>query len=109
MRFIIHGAGAIGSLIGGHLAEGGAEVVLIARDAHAAAINKNGLLIKSREGARRVKNLSAVTRPSDIPPRIGDVLVLTVKSAQTAASVQSLREAFPEDTTVVCMQNGVRN
>jgi 2-dehydropantoate 2-reductase len=109
MRFIIHGAGAVGSFIGGNLAESGAEVVLIARESHVAAINKNGLLIKSRGGGRLVKSLSAVTHPSEISPRIGDVIILTVKSAQTAPSVQSLREAFPEDTTVVCMQNGVRN
>lgn len=109
MRFIIHGAGAVGSLIGGHLAESDAEVVLIARESHVEAINKNGLLIKSRDGDRVVKNLNAVTAPADISPRIGDVIVLTVKSAQTTASVQSLREAFPEDTTVVCLQNGVRN
>lgn len=109
MRFIIHGAGAIGSLIGARLAESDAEVVLIGRESHVAAINQNGLLIRSRGGDRVVKPLSAVTHPSAISPRIGDVIVITVKSAQTAASVQSLREVFPEDTTVVCMQNGVRN
>lgn len=109
MRFIIHGAGAIGSLIGARLAESDAEVVLIGRESHVAAINQNGLLIRSRGGDRVVKPLSAVTHPSVISPRIGDVIVITVKSAQTAASVQSLREVFPEDTTVVCMQNGVRN
>ncbi|MGH9768034.1 MAG: ketopantoate reductase family protein, partial [Blastocatellia bacterium] len=109
MRFIIHGAGAIGGVIGGRLAESGSEVVLIARDAHAAAIIRNGLLIKSRDGDRVVKSLSAVTHPRDLTPRIGDLIVLTVKSAQTSASVHSLREAFPEDTPVVCMQNGVRN
>ena len=54
MRFIIHGAGSIGSLIGGRLAESGAEVILIARHAHAAAINRGGLLIKSRAGERVV-------------------------------------------------------
>jgi len=109
MRFIIHGAGAVGSLIGGRLAENGAEVVLIARGAHTAAINRSGLLIKSRDGDRVVKNLSAGAHPHDISPRIGDVIIVTVKSAQTAASVQALREVFPEDTPVVCMQNGVRN
>jgi 2-dehydropantoate 2-reductase len=109
MRFIIHGAGAIGSLIGGRLAESDAEVVLIARYAHTTAINCRGLLIKSRDGKRVVNKLSAVTHPNDITPRAGDVIILTVKSSQTAASVQSLREAFPEDTPVICMQNGVRN
>jgi 2-dehydropantoate 2-reductase len=109
MRFVIHGAGAIGSLIGGSLAESDAEVVLIARSAHAAAINRRGLLIKSRDGERAVKRLCAVTHPHEITPLAGDVVILTVKSSQTAASVQSLREVFPEDTPVICMQNGVRN
>ncbi len=109
MRFIIHGAGSVGSLIGGCLAESGADVVLIARPAHAAAINHSGLLIKSRAGDRVVKNLRAVAHPREIAPSAGDVIILTVKSSQTAASVQSLRETFPEETPVVCMQNGVRN
>jgi 2-dehydropantoate 2-reductase len=109
MRFIIHGAGSIGSLIGGRLAESGAEVVLIARHAHAAAINRSGLLVKSRDGDRMVKALSAVSHPREITPGLGDVIILTVKSSQTAASIQSLRETFPEETPVVCMQNGVRN
>jgi 2-dehydropantoate 2-reductase len=109
MRFIIHGAGSIGSLIGGRLAESGAEAVLIARHAHAAAVNCGGLLVKSYAGDRLVKALSAVTHPREITPRIGDVVILTVKSSQTAASVQALRETFPEETSIVCMQNGVRN
>src|SRR5215468_9593650 len=109
MRFIIHGAGSISSLIGGRLAESGAEVVLIARHAHAAAINRGGLLVKSRDGDRVVKALSAVTHPREITPSLGDVIILTVKSSQSAASIQSLRETFPEETPLVCMQNGVRN
>src|SRR5215468_5000653 len=109
MRFVIHGAGAIGSLIGGRLSESGAEVALITRYAHAEAINRSGLLIQSREGDRMVKSLGAVTHPRDIAPSNGDVIILTVKSSQTASSVQALRETFPEETPVVCMQNGVRN
>src|SRR5262245_60110601 len=109
MRFIIHGAGAIGSVVGGKLAESGAEVILIAREAHAAAINCNGLHIKSRNGDWRIKNLRAVTEPTQIVPRAGDVVIITVKSGQTGDSVQHLRETFPEDTSIVCLQNGVRN
>jgi 2-dehydropantoate 2-reductase len=109
MRFIIHGAGSVGSLIGGRLAESGAEVILIARYAHAAAINRSGLLVKSRAGDRIVKCLRAVTHPRDITPSAGDVVILTVKSSRTAASIQSLRETFPEETPIICMQNGVRN
>jgi 2-dehydropantoate 2-reductase len=109
MRYIVHGAGAIGSLVGGMLAEGGAEVVLVARPEHAAAINGRGLSIRSRGGERQVKNLSAVTTPAEISPRSDDVILLTVKTAQTSASVQELREIFPEVTPIVCLQNAVRN
>jgi 2-dehydropantoate 2-reductase len=109
MRYIIHGAGAIGSLTGGMLAEGGSEVVLVARPAHAAAVNSAGLIIRSRSGERRVRGIAAVTSPSEIAPRPGDVIILTVKSAQTGASVQALREVFDEGTPIFCLQNGVRN
>ena len=108
MRFIIHGAGAVGSLVGGMLAESGAEVVLIARLVHAEAVNRRGLQIKSPKGDRVVQ-LTAVTSPGEIIPGADDVIFLTVKTAQTAASVQLLREVFPEETPVFCMQNGVRN
>ena len=109
MRFIIHGAGAIGSLVGGKLAQSGAEVILIARAAHAATINQKGLLIRTRDGDQVVKDLRAVLSPSEIKPQSGDVIILTVKTQQTAASVQSLRVNFPENTPIICMQNGVRN
>lgn len=108
MRFIIHGAGAIGSLVGAMLAESGADVVLIGRQTHVEAINQRGLQIKSPSGDR-VVSLTAVTSPHDIVPGTEDVIFLTVKCGQTAASVQALREVFPEDTPIFCLQNGVRN
>jgi 2-dehydropantoate 2-reductase len=110
MRFIIHGAGAIGSLTGGKLAASGAETVLIARASHADAINRAGLLLVTHEGEQRVTaNLSAVSRPSQLTPRPDDVILLAVKTAQTEDSVHLLRDAFGEETPVVCLQNAVRN
>ncbi len=109
MRFIIHGAGAVGSLVGGKLAESGCEVVLIGRTAHAETVNRQGLKIRSSKGDRVVKNLHAVTSPHDITPQPGDVILLTVKTIETSHSVQSLREVFPEETPIFCLQNGVRN
>jgi 2-dehydropantoate 2-reductase len=109
MRFIIHGAGAVGSLVGGKLAEGGCEVVLVARSAHVEAVRRRGLKIKSPGGECVIKNLQAATSPQEIMPRPGDVLLLTVKTTDTAHSVHSLREVFPEETPIFCLQNGVRN
>jgi 2-dehydropantoate 2-reductase len=109
MRYIIHGAGAIGGLTGGRLAAGGAEVLLIARQAMAAAVNARGLTIRSREGEQQISGIAAVTDPRQLTPREDDVILLTVKSRQTAASVQALHDVFGQETPVFCFQNGVRN
>ncbi len=109
MRYIIYGAGAIGSLIGGQLAASGAEVVLIGRAAHVAAINADGLLLKSAQGDQRITNLSAVTEPSQLKSQPDDVILLAVKTAQTHDAVHKLRNVFPENTPFICLQNGVRN
>jgi len=91
------------------LAEGGSKAVLVARPAHAEAINKHGLMIRNRNGDRRISNLEAVTSVEQITPQPDDVIMLAVKSSQTAASVAELRDVFDEETPVVCLQNGVRN
>lgn len=113
MRYIIHGAGAVGCLVGGLLAAQGAEVVLIARPEHAAAINQNGLKILATPGTAEqdlhLTNVKAVTSPHAIQPRPDDVLMLAVKTAQVAHSAQVLREVFGERTPVFCLQNGVRS
>ena len=51
MRFVVLGAGAIGGVVGGRLAEHGHDVVLIARGAHYEAIRDNGLRIESPDEA----------------------------------------------------------
>src|SRR5262245_40486128 len=109
MRFIIHGAGALGSLVGGMLGESGAEVVLVSRPAHAAEINRHGLVVKSQAGDRIYKNMQVLTSPTEIRPHPEDLVLLTVKAQQSGAAVHALREVFPEETPIFCLQNGVRN
>lgn len=109
MRFIIHGAGAIGTLVGGKLAASGAEVVLIGREPHAEALKRDGLRLVSRDGEAHVAKLAAVTSPAELTAQAGDVILLTVKTAQTEDSVHLLRDALGEETPIVCLQNAVRN
>ncbi|MFN0123976.1 MAG: ketopantoate reductase family protein [Blastocatellia bacterium] len=108
-RYIIHGAGAVGGLLGGRLAETGADVILIARAPVANAIRANGLTIRTPQGDSNIRNITAVTSPVDITPGDGDIILLTVKSGQTQQAIQQLRETFDRDTPVFCAQNGVRN
>jgi len=47
MRFVIFGAGAVGGVVAGRLAQHGHAVVLITRGAHGAAIRERGLRLES--------------------------------------------------------------
>jgi 2-dehydropantoate 2-reductase len=106
MRFIIYGAGAIGSLFGAYLARAGNDTVLIGRQSHVEKINRDGLKIVTAGGPFTVP-VAAVTDPSKIKSQPGDIIFITLKAQDTAVSLDSLSQSFPPDTPVFCFQNGV--
>ena len=55
MRYIIYGAGGIGSIMGGHLLRTGHEAVLIGRPGHVNAVNASGLKLVTPTGTHVVK------------------------------------------------------
>ena len=66
MKICIFGAGAIGGLVGAKLAiKGDAEVSLIARGAHLAAMRERGLCLKSEAGATTIK-VTATSDPDQV-------------------------------------------
>lgn len=116
MRYIIIGAGAVGGSIGGRLAESGRDVVLVARGAHLEALKQNGLRLLTPGGELRLP-IPAVSGPAELGDlRRDDVLVLCVKSQDTAAVLNQWAPApvvgggtASERLAVVCAQNGVEN
>jgi 2-dehydropantoate 2-reductase len=112
MRFVIYGAGAIGGTIGGRLFEAGHDVTLIARGAHAEALRTRGLELASTAGSA-VLPVPTVERPGDAGLQPGDVVLLAMKSQDTAAAVAALTTEVPAavaaELVVVCAQNGVEN
>lgn len=54
VRFVLIGAGAIGGVVGGRLSEHGYEVAFVARGAHGAEIERNGLRVHSPAGTTTV-------------------------------------------------------
>jgi 2-dehydropantoate 2-reductase len=90
------------------MAEGGADVVLIARGAHAAAIASDGLIIVSADGTTTVK-VPVVTDPSEVGFGPDDAVLLAMKSHQTGAALDALRRVAPPSTPIACLQNGVEN
>jgi 2-dehydropantoate 2-reductase len=107
MRYIIIGAGAVGGSIGGRLFVGGHEVVLVARGAHLEALRERGLRLELPDGDRELK-IPAVGGPEELTPRPDDVLVLSVKTQDTAAVLDAW-DGYGDDPAVVCAQNGVEN
>jgi 2-dehydropantoate 2-reductase len=110
MRYIVFGAGAIGSVIGAYLRLANRETVLVARPGHAAQIRQNGLLVRSPAATQYVA-VEAVTSANDLQPfRDDDVLLLTVKSQHTESALDELaRAGLPVDTPLFCCQNSVVN
>jgi 2-dehydropantoate 2-reductase len=108
VKLIVYGAGAIGGLAGARMAEAGEEVVLIARGAHAEAIQKNGLIVASADGERTVQ-VTTVTDPAEAGIEPGDAVLLAMKSHQTEAALDALTATAPPAITIACLQNGVAN
>ena len=107
MRFIMAGAGAIGTAMGGYLSLAGSPVTLVSRPSHAEAIRRRGLILRTAKGEFRPE-VSAAIAPSEIGWLSDDVIFLTCKSQDTLALLAELREA-PPSIPVFCFQNGVRN
>ena len=108
MRYVIYGAGAVGGGIAGRLHSHGHEVVVIARGAHLEAIKAGGLEVRSSAGTEHVA-LEAVGHPGELDLGAGDVVLLAMKTQDTAAALEQLSAAAPADLVVVCAQNGVDN
>ena len=104
-KVAVMGAGAIGSLFGGLLAEGGNDVALIARESHAKAIKKDGLTIEGVSGKHVVK-VKAVTTPAHLKETF-DLILLTVKAYDTRQAVTEAQPLMGNNSVLLCLQNGL--
>jgi 2-dehydropantoate 2-reductase len=107
MKICVLGAGALGSSIGGTLAEAGQDVYLIDQWAdHVNAINKKGLILRDGTIDRAVK-VNAQTSCEGIGP--ADLVIVLVKSFHTRTAIENASSIIGEDTLVMSLQNGLGN
>ena len=112
MRFdnpktIIVGGGAMGSLFGGLLAEGGLDVTLVdIWKEHVDAINRNGLKIVGHGGDRSVR-VPATTDPRSLG--VADVILFQCKAFANESAARSVQHALKASTAVISFQNGLGN
>jgi 2-dehydropantoate 2-reductase len=107
MKYIIYGAGAVGSLVGAHLVRAGKDAVLIGRPSHVVAIRANGLRLKTASGTW-VVSLPAVDDLREVPFAPDDVILLSVKTQDAGPACAALARQASLNTPVFCLQNGVR-
>ncbi len=98
--FAILGAGAMGSIVGAHLARAGHRVAMLARGARAAAIERHGLTIRGlaefTTPVHTLRNPAALTSAR--------TLIVATKTPGTAEALATLKDA--ELGVALSIQNG---
>jgi len=104
MKICIFGAGAIGGYMGVKLAQAGADVSLVARGPHLAAMQKNGLTLIEED-----QTTNAAVTASDNPADLGvqDYIIVTLKAHSVPPVVSKMAPLIGEHTTIVSGVNGV--
>jgi 2-dehydropantoate 2-reductase len=108
MKTAILGAGAMGSVVGGALAQAGNDVILIdvVKDT-VEAINSAGLIVQDKAGKLQTVKIRATDRPATVGPV--DLIVVFVKCYQTESAVRSGAPMLGPRTVVLSLQNGWGN
>jgi len=104
MKVCIFGAGAIGGYMGVKLANAGADVSLVARGPHLAAMQEQGLTL-IEEGETTTVPVTA----SDDPAALGvqDYVIVTLKAHSVPPVVSKMAPLIGPNTTIVSGVNGV--
>ncbi len=105
MRIAIMGSGGVGGYYGGLLTLVGHDVAFIARGAHLAAMQANGLRIHSVYGDFTLQSVQATDRPADI--ETVELVLMCVKTPDTTNAAQQILPLIGPDTVVLSLQNGV--
>ena len=104
MKICIYGAGAIGGYLGVQLSLAGADVSLVARGAHLAAMKANGLklLIGDEE---RVVHPRCTDNPADLG--VQDVVIICLKAHSITGVLDAMKPLLGPNTRVVTAVNGI--
>ncbi len=106
MNITVLGAGAMGCLFGGRLAEAGHQVVLVdIRAEQVEDIHHDGLRIEDDEGERTVRLPARLA--NDEPGGPCELVLLLTKAHHSDAALVASSAIFGLDTWVLTLQNGL--
>ncbi len=105
LKVAVLGAGAMGCLFGGLLAEKGLNVVLIdVWKEHVDAINNKGLKMDGHGGDRFIK-IKATTEPVKL--NTADIIIIMCKATVLEKALTGVKNIIGEKTVLVSFQNGI--
>ena len=104
MRIGVFGAGAIGGLLAARLAQSGAEVTVVARGPHLAAMQADGLRLISG-GATIVTRPRCVADAAEAGAQ--DFVIVTLKAHGLPAAAPAIARMLAPETALVTAINGV--
>jgi len=107
MKIGIVGSGAMGSVYGGILGEGGNEIWLLdVWKAHIDAIRADGIRVQGASGDRTVR-VNATLDAKEAGPC--ELVIVSTKGYDTEAGVRNAAPMIGPDTLVLTLQNGLGN
>ena len=104
MKVCLYGAGAIGGLLGVHLATAGAEVSVVDAGPVLRAIQEKGLRVEEG-GAVHCAKVRAVADPAELGPQ--DVVIVAVKGPTLSLLADRIGSLLGEKSVVLTAMNGV--
>ncbi len=109
MTIVVVGAGAIGMLVAGRLAQTGRPTALLARPGTAAELARSGIRITQAGQTEQIGDVAALGAPEDLPAaaRPVELAILCVKGYDTAGALPGLVALDPQQ--VLTLQNGIGN
>jgi 2-dehydropantoate 2-reductase len=104
MKICIYGAGAIGGYLGVQLLRAGADISLIARGAHLAAMRENGLKLLIG-GEEHVVRPRCTDNPAELGPQ--DFVIICLKAHSITGVIDQMQPLLGSHTRIVTAVNGI--
>lgn len=104
MKICVFGAGAIGGHVAVRLANGGADVSVIARGKHLDAIRARGLTLHAPDGVHTAR-VAATDDPRTLGPQ--DAVIVTLKAPSLPALAAGIAPLLGPETPVAFVMNGI--
>ncbi len=105
MKIAVVGAGAMGSVYAGLLADAGNQVWAVdVWMEHIDAINKHGLRVEGASGDRTVR-LNATSNFSEVGQC--ELVIIATKAAQVGEAAKSIEPMLSDNTLILTIQNGL--